>query len=394
MNILAYLRHYPPPFDGGAYNYNWHLIEEIRNAGIHITVLTHQEAKPVNLPGFRVIHVQSIKTGRYHYTSRLHQIQDIFLSIFSIRKALAEARFDFILTDAGYIQNLIVHLGNFPGSTPVIGINFSEEISSVQTTTSLRARLQTWLLKKHVCNLVISKATEKMLVKLGVQSPIVLVHPCVDEQPFLEKEVERKKLLEKFGFQEKELILGFLGRLVKRKGIANLIFAVKELRKKGSKVNLLIAGQGEEQKALQELIKTEGCSDFCIMIGLLPEKEKASFLCGLDLFAMPNYTDPQTGDSEGFGIVFLEAAQQGTPVIGGRDGGVPDAISDGFNGFIVNGDCIESITKAVERYYLDLELRLFHGNNGKIWATTFNWNDQTKPFLQFINYHASRLTEP
>jgi phosphatidylinositol alpha-1,6-mannosyltransferase len=244
--------------------------------------------------------------------------------------------------------------------------------------------LQRWLLKKHTCNIVNAKRTGKILKKIGVKSEILLIYPCVENLPALNKVIERKKLIQIYSIKESDLIIGFLGRHVQRKGMRNLILAVQDLRRSGYEISLLIAGQGPESDNIQNFIRENDCQAFCMMIGLLPEEEKASFLCGIDVFSMPNISDPKTGDSEGFGIVFLEAAQQGTAVIGGKDGGVPEAISDEFNGLIVDGQSYTSIKMAIKKYYQNPSLRLAHGENGKLWAKKFDWQDQVKPLVQFL----------
>ena len=384
--ILAYLRHYPPPLDGGAYNYNWHLIDELCKSGLNITVMTHKGATYVDTPSLKVYPIQSIKTGRYLYATRVQQIRDILSSIYEVRKMLAREKFDWILTDAGYIQNLIVSLGVLPNQYRIIGINLSEEIASLQKTTRVRGWLQGWLLRKHTCNIVISKSTERMLTDLGVTARIMLVYPCIDPQPRLDKSIERKKLLKKFAFEETDLIVGFLGRHILRKGIHNLILAVCTLRRSGLPVNLLIAGQGPQSNSLRELICENHGEAYCKLIGRLPDEKKETYLSGIDVFAMPNFNVPETGDAEGFGIAFLEAAQQGTPVIGGMDGGAPEAILAGFNGVVVDGQNIDRIVEAIETYYSDPVLRKHHGENGKTWAGGFNWQDQVKPLIDFINF--------
>jgi len=279
---------------------------------------------------------------------------------------------------------LLFFFSTFPNSYKVVGVNFFEEISSIQRTTKGRATLQRWLLKNQTCNVVISKSTEMMLRKIGVKSPILLVYPCVENRPALNKVIERKKIVQTYSLKESDLIIGFLGRHIHRKGIHNLILAVRDLRRSGYEISLLIAGEGQESNNIQNLIRENDCGAFCKMVGLLPVDEKAPFLCGIDVFATPNFEDPQTGDSEGFGIVFLEAAQQGTAVIGGEDGGAPEAISDGYNGFIVDGQSIASIKEAIEKYFHDPSLRLIHGENGKIWAQNFNWQNQVEPLVQFL----------
>jgi len=108
LKILAYLRHYPPPLDGGAYNYNYHLTKQLCDSGNQITVVTHKDAVPIATQSLTVYPLQSIKTGRYHYATRIQQVIDIINSILSLKNILSKNKFDWVITDAGYIQNLVV----------------------------------------------------------------------------------------------------------------------------------------------------------------------------------------------------------------------------------------------------------------------------------------------
>ena len=69
-----------------------------------------------------------------------------------------------------------------------------------------------------------------------------------------------------------------------------------------------------------------------------------------DLFLMPNRTMPD-GDTEGFGLVFREANACRKPVIGGRAGGVVEAVVDGHTGLLVNGNDPQEIAEAIERIW-------------------------------------------
>ena len=74
------------------------------------------------------------------------------------------------------------------------------------------------------------------------------------------------------------------------------------------------------------------------------------------LFVMPNRTMPD-GDTEGFGLVFLEANACGRAVIGGRAGGAVEAVKDGESGLQVNGEDVAEIAGAINRVLGDDALR-------------------------------------
>jgi glycosyltransferase involved in cell wall biosynthesis len=79
---------------------------------------------------------------------------------------------------------------------------------------------------------------------------------------------------------------------------------------------------------------------------------------------LPTRTMPN-GDTEGFGIVFLEANLMGKPVVGGRAGGTEDAVVDGQTGLLVDGYDIEQIADAAVRVLDDPVYAKLLGQQGK-----------------------------
>jgi phosphatidylinositol alpha-1,6-mannosyltransferase len=87
-----------------------------------------------------------------------------------------------------------------------------------------------------------------------------------------------------------------------------------------------------------------------------------------DLFVMPAREDPP--DVEGFGLVFLEANACGTPVIGARTGGIPDAIRDGDTGLLVPPTDPDALAEAIRRVLTQPDLAASLGRQGRDYAAT------------------------
>jgi len=85
---------------------------------------------------------------------------------------------------------------------------------------------------------------------------------------------------------------------------------------------------------------------------------------------------------EGFGIVFLEAAACGKPVIGGSTGGTRDAVQDGVNGLLVDTEDIEALADAIRRFAGSEAEREEFGARGRAWvAGNFSWRKYAKQIL-------------
>jgi phosphatidylinositol alpha-1,6-mannosyltransferase len=92
------------------------------------------------------------------------------------------------------------------------------------------------------------------------------------------------------------------------------------------------------------------------LAGALDDAELLAAYRSASLFVMPNRTMPD-GDTEGFGLVFLEANACGRAVIGGRAGGAVEAVRDGESGLLVNGENVAEIAEAIKRVLGDDALR-------------------------------------
>lgn len=124
----------------------------------------------------------------------------------------------------------------------------------------------------------------------------------------------------------------FLGRLVKRKGADVLVRAIAALRG----AVLIIGGEGPERSGLVRLAKELGISDRVMLPGLLPEQRLPEYYAAADVFCMP-CSDRMGGlDTEGFGVVYLEAQASGIPCIAGRCGGSAEAVDHGVSGLVIN----------------------------------------------------------
>lgn len=91
------------------------------------------------------------------------------------------------------------------------------------------------------------------------------------------------------------------------------------------------------------------------LVGKVSDSELVDYLRLCDLFLMPNRTMPD-GDTEGFGLVFREANACRKPVIGGRAGGVVEALVENESGLLVDGNSVDEIAAAVARVLDDAAL--------------------------------------
>ena len=103
----------------------------------------------------------------------------------------------------------------------------------------------------------------------------------------------------------------------------------------------LVVGEGSMTERLWKLVSDLRLESTVLFTGGVSDDDVLEYYRTCDVYAMPNRTTV-TGDTEGFGLVFLEAGACGKAVIGGKAGGVPDAIRDGETGFLVDGTSVDA----------------------------------------------------
>lgn len=167
------------------------------------------------------------------------------------------------------------------------------------------------------------------------------------------RQAERTRL----GIADDALVVGFVGRLVREKGLAELIAAWEILREDFPRLHLVVAGSPEPHDPLPEAVARRMDRDPRIhLAGHVAEP--APLYAAMDLLALPTYR-------EGFGQVSLEAAAMGLPVVATRVPGCVDAIRDGVTGLLVPPRDPVELAAAIRRYLLDPALRIDHGRAGR-----------------------------
>jgi phosphatidyl-myo-inositol dimannoside synthase len=187
----------------------------------------------------------------------------------------------------------------------------------------------------------------------------VVVPPGVDHERFRPIDAaERAAVRHAFGLHpERPLVLG-VSRLVPRKGFDILLAAVARL---SPDVQVALAGAGRSQRALEALADKLDLGTRARVLGRVPDDALAPLYASADVFAMP-CRDRWLGlEAEGFGIVFLEAAAAGVPVVAGRSGGSHEAVVDGVTGLVIEGRDEDAVGGALRTLLDDPDLRACMG---------------------------------
>jgi phosphatidylinositol alpha-1,6-mannosyltransferase len=182
---------------------------------------------------------------------------------------------------------------------------------------------------------------------------VAILHPGVNPSVFTPElpESKRSAIREQFQLGNGPVILS-VGRLVPKKNHATVLRALKIIVRQVDDVRYLIVGGGPMKTALEELTHQLALEQHVIFAGEIPHNDLPAVYAASDLFIMPSVIN-KDNVYESFGIVFVEAGACAKPVIGGRLGGISDAVVDGVTGLLLDPLDLDEIVGAILRLLTD-----------------------------------------
>jgi len=212
--------------------------------------------------------------------------------------------------------------------------------------------------------LACSQFTLDLVKKIGVDPERArIVHPGCDSdrfQPLQPNEALRRKIP---GLRSTDRVILTVG-LESLKGHDMVIRALPYLLQTVPDVRYIIVGSGP-QATLDHLARELRVRDRVIFAGLVPDDDLPAIYALCDLFVMPSRQNLAQHSVEGFGLVYLEANACGKAVVGGRSGGVGDAVQDGVTGLLVDPHDPKDIANAVGILLTNRELARQLGEQGR-----------------------------
>lgn len=163
----------------------------------------------------------------------------------------------------------------------------------------------------------------------------------------------RERARREVGIPSGALVVGFVGRLVRDKGIGELAAAWGEMREAHPAAHLLLVGPVEEQDPPPPGVLEALRDDPRVHLAGM-QSSAAPWYPAMDLLALPTYR-------EGFPNVLLEAGAMALPVVATRIPGCVDAVVDGVTGTLVAARDAAGLRAALHRYLHDASLREAHG---------------------------------
>ena len=185
--------------------------------------------------------------------------------------------------------------------------------------------------------LVFSKNDMKKIEMLAPKEKIKILQNAVKVDDFTSKDKSFKKDL---SIPEDGGVILFLSRLIKEKGVYDLIESITTVAKEYKNVYFIIAGEGPERNRMEMICKEKGIEKQVRFTGHVNNKNLLKAYSCADIFVLPTY-------SEAMPMVILEALAAGLPIISTPIGAIPDIIKDGINGFLIEPNSPKQLAEKI-----------------------------------------------
>lgn len=199
--------------------------------------------------------------------------------------------------------------------------------------------------------------------RIAPREKFISVHSGVDLTRFMEPHPDPAMARKQFGLSPLSPVVGSVGRFEPIKGYDILLRAAGLLRARQPKVQLLLAGEGEETARLKRLAEELQIEDRVVFLGW--QQEILEVLSALDLFVLPSR-------NEGMGRTLVQAMAMGKPIVATRVGGVPEVLGEGEVGLLVSPDDPAELASAIEQLLTDRELARKMGEAGRRRAPAYS----------------------
>ena len=237
--------------------------------------------------------------------------------------------------------------------------------------TRLFILLERWTARitNAIVTLTLQEKEDHLRFRIAPEEKFTVIHSGVDLRTFradLYQPSETKALL---GIPPEMTVVGTVGRLTPVKGQEVLIRAASGLIRREEKIFLVLLGDGELRRDLEELSLRLDIAGYVRFLGWRPDVARVMAAC--DIFCLPSR-------NEGMGKVLVEAMAMGKPIIASSIGGIPDIVRSGENGILVPVGDAAAWAEAIARLCRDPEKRRRMGDAGMQMAPRYSSEEMIK----------------
>ncbi|MFZ3137483.1 MAG: glycosyltransferase family 4 protein [Thermodesulfovibrionales bacterium] len=178
---------------------------------------------------------------------------------------------------------------------------------------------------------------------------ISTIYNGIDLERFFPTNEKSKFKKELFKIEDSRIVISYIGQLIPEKGISVFLDAARLLIEKRSSILFVIAGEGPLMQLIRNKIQESGNASHFLFLG--QRNDIDAILKASDILVCPSIWE------EAFGLIIAEAMASGVPVVATRVGGIPEVVSDGETGILVEPNNSFALAQAIETLLEDNEMR-------------------------------------
>ncbi|MBC7894422.1 MAG: glycosyltransferase family 4 protein [Cytophagaceae bacterium] len=318
--------------------------------------------------------------------SPLYAVMPLFFIVGGMRRAwqlTRRERYDIIHVHWPMPMALLGWAARRARRTPMVTTFYGIELRWVQSRLPFLRWLIRWAARASAQAVAISTYTARELRKFA-DVPIEVIPYTAELAPPSSPPLDAR------GAERSVL---FVGRLIERKGVGHLIRALGTVRRQTA-VRLVLIGDGPERPRLEQLARDAGVAAHVDFRGRVTDEELRRSYAAADVFVLPSVFDARQ-DTEGLGVVLLEAMNYAVPVIASDIGGITDIVQHEHTGLLVAPGDETALANALTRVLADPSLARTLGESGRrLLRETFSWDRIVDRWESVYERAAATAREP
>lgn len=339
MNFLMFSAQYLPHM-GGIENFTYNISKELLSRGNKVTVVTNNT---VSSSSFEMLdEIEVLRFDCYNFIDGrfpVYKKNSIYKKIFN---HLDKQSYDLVIVNARfYFHSILAAKYANKHNIPVIVIDHGTSHLTVHNKVLdyFGGLFEHWLtnrLKKY-CNSFygVSKASSLWLEHFGITSKGEIYNAIDIKRIESIKETSNNKYRKQYKIPSDAIVVSFTGRLIKEKGILQLVHAIQKINQEGVMVYCMIAGEGPLMETLSKMNDPH-----ILILGRLSFVEVIHMLVESNIFCLPS-------DSEGFSTSILEAAACKNYIVTTARGGAKEVLLDDTYGLVIDNNDEVSVYNAL-----------------------------------------------
>lgn len=384
---LLFVGAYPPPY-GGIASHLHDLLPRLNETGYEIVLLTLDQRSDAPQPGYlkRIFintkqHFQgnrlkvvfsALRMLRHRKEMPWHDFIRVATQADAINGIALQEKVDAVFLYDNYNGFVIPLLKQLNRKTSVVFMIFGDFYLHPNKYLALRRFMHNVFTHTDVILSSSRYCADSVATVMGFDFPVQVIYVGVDHEEYCSKGGSRMR--DRLGIPPSAVVYSFLGRMNKSMGMDFILKVAPRLLEMSDEVYLLLAGaKGDLSGEVDALASTHSRVRVCTDI---PFADKPDFYAATDVFMAPTMEKHAC-----MGVSIKEAMACAKPVVASDSGGIPEAIENGANGYMVpfrDGSVDEAVfLQRARELVQDRALRVELGRNGRDKVLRMFSNDET-----------------